>query len=192
MTSNLSDGDLDHRTDAEIEAAIRTMSDIDLHRLGKIADFRAQGLKGRGFGIDADDLLQEAFMRTVEGKRRWKNGVPFVKHLIETMRSIANHVPEELKGCTTTSDSTETSWKKDDTFGAALVSRIPDAERIVAAQNELTRICNLFKDDEKVGLLIEGLSTDMTGPEIQKDLGISQREYETAMTKLRRGARQGK
>jgi hypothetical protein len=50
----------------------------------------------------------------------------------------------------------------------------------------MDQVAEKFADDDVVQLVIEGLATEMKGPEIQAALGISQREFETAMTRLRR------
>ena len=69
----------------------------------------------------------------------------------------------------------------------ALLSRIPDPERLAAAREQLEKVDKKFAGDDLVGLVVEGLSTGMKGPEIQQDLGITETQFETAMTKLRRG-----
>ncbi len=57
------------------------------------------------------------------------------------------------------------------------------------ARRKLDQIEKRFEGDERVLLILEGLATEMTGPEIKEALGLSQNEFETAMTRLRRGAR---
>jgi len=184
--------DVEYATDAEVEAAIRTLSEADAMRLGRSAAFRARSLNGLGLGIDAKDLLQEAIVRTVSGgnatgpgARRWRKGVPFVKHLDQAMRSIASHARDALANATIVPASQEESDGRTD--GIALLSRIPDPERHSAAHEYLEKVSKKFAEDDLVGLVVEGLSTGMKGPEIQKDLGITETQFETAMTRLRRG-----
>ena len=50
-------------------------------------------------------------------------------------------------------------------------------------------LAKLFADDDDVTLVLEALAQEMTGPEIQDDLGISKTEYETIMKRMRRKAR---
>ncbi len=181
-----------YATDAEIEAAVRGLSDADAARLAKIATFRARSLQALGLGIDGVDLLQEAIERTVRGAtmscpgaRRWPKSVPFVKYLAETMRSIASHARESLEGVTVMPASQEDPDGRMD--GLVLTSRSTDLERLAAAREKLDQIDRKFATDDTVRLIIEGLSTGMTGPEIQKELGINDTQFETAMTRLRRG-----
>jgi hypothetical protein len=145
-----------------------------------------------GLGIDADDLLQEAIERTFRGgattgpgARRWRKGVSFVKHLDQSMRSIASHAREEFEGGKMLNASQEDPDGKTD--GVVLLTRMTDPERLAAAREQLDIVDKKFAGDDLVGLVVEGLSTGMKGPEIQKDLGITETQFETTMTKLRRG-----
>lgn len=165
-------------TQAEVEAAIQTLSDADGARLAKVSDWYARKLRAFGLGIDGKDLLQEAITRTWAGVRHWKkNKVDFVKHLIETMRSVASHEPDELKDGTVVSD----------TAAAGVPASSPDPRRATSAHEQLDEIRKAFEDDVEVGLVLEGIADEKTGPEIQKDLGISDTQYETIVTRLRRG-----
>lgn len=164
----------EYATDSEVEAAIRALSDTDAVRLGRFATFRARGLAGRGLGLNGDDLLQEAIKRTLDGDRHWRKTVTFVKHLIETMRSIASH-------------AAEAEDPKRGLDGVELRSQLPDGERVAAAAEQFRKIGEKFDGDDEVGLLLEGLKTGMTGPEIQRDLNLTETEFETIMIRLRRG-----
>ena len=71
--------------------------------------------------------------------------------------------------------------------GVDLRSSVPDGLRVAAAHEQLCTIGQRFEKDDEVGLVLEGLASGMKGPEIQDDLGITATEYETIMTRLRRG-----
>lgn len=172
-------------TDSEIEEAIRALSDADANRLSKVGKYYAWALAGMGLGISGDDLLQEAISRTVAGCRRWKKSISFVRHLTKTMQSVANHAPDELVGLTAVTATAEDEAGCLD--GIALRSPLPDAERILAVREQVEEIAKRFDDDDAVGLVLECLARGMTGPEIQADLGVSETQYETIMTRLRRG-----
>jgi hypothetical protein len=176
----------EHATDAEVEAAIRALSDVQLVRLGKVASFRARALAGLGFGISAEDLLQEAICRTIAGARHWrKTVVTFEKHLIETMRSISDHAHDELAGASVVPGTIEDDRGYLD--GVPLRSAGLDGEWSAAAKEQLEKIAVIFANDDEVNLVVEGLAAGLTGPDIQADLKITQNDYETIMTRLRRG-----
>jgi hypothetical protein len=176
----------EHASDAEVEAAIRALTDVQAARLGKVASFRARALAGLGFGMSGDDLLQEAICRTIAGKRHWrKTVVTFEKHLIETMRSISDHAHEELAGGSVVPGTIEDDLGYLD--GVLLRSSRLDGEVSAAAKEQLEKIAAVFADDDEVCLVVDGLHAGLTGPDIQADLGITQNQYETIMTRLRRG-----
>jgi DNA-directed RNA polymerase specialized sigma24 family protein len=172
-------------TDSEVEGAIRALTDAEGLRLGKVARYRARALAGLGLGISGDDLLQDAIARTLNGDRRWRKTVTFEWHLTETMRSLANHARDELKGCAVVTATAEDQSGYLD--GIPLRSCFPDGERVTATAEQLERINVRFADDDEVGLVVQGLALGMTGPEIQADLNISETQFETIMTRLRRG-----
>jgi hypothetical protein len=178
--------DEEYATDEEVVAAIRSLTNTDGVRLGKIARFRARGLAGLGLGLSADDLLQEAIKRTLGRARRWRKKVPFVMHLSKTIRSISSHAPDELKdGVVLPAAGREDSDGRLD--GVALVSQLGDPERAAAVLEQFAKIEKKFTDDPEVALVVEGLASGMKGPEIQRDLQITETQYETIMTRLRRG-----
>jgi len=174
----------EYATDEEVVAAIRSLSAADLIRLGKYAAYRARALFGLGMG--GDDLLQEAIQRTVKGTRRWRRKkVKFVTHLYKTIKSVSDHAGDELKGGHVVAATAEDSDGRLD--GVALLSHIMDPECAAAAAEQVAKIEKKFASDTEVGLLLDGLSKGMSGPEIQQDLQISVNDYETIMTRLRRG-----
>jgi DNA-directed RNA polymerase specialized sigma24 family protein len=187
MTAKSAEQSWHQMADAQIEAAIGSLSESDALRLARYGEFRARALRANGLGIDGDDLIQEALVRTVDGRRHWKKGVTFVKHLIETMRSISNHARDELKQYRALPDSADTPGKKG--LDGSLKSEVADAVALAGVREELAGIAASFAGDQTVRSIIEGLQTEMTGPEIQRQLGLTSTEYASAMTRLRRGAR---
>lgn len=175
----------------EVEAAISLLTPADSERLLRFAQLKVGGLRGLGVGVEADDLLQEALTRTLQpGGKRWAKSITFVKHLITAMQNIAGHLARDGRGVELVSldppgaaevhSDVNSEWDKP--------TQIPDAERIAVARERLKKIEKRFESDETVLLVMEGLATEMKGPEIKQDLGITQNQLETAMTRLRRGA----
>lgn len=172
------------RTDEEISKAIAALSDADLLKLKSAARFRARKLNGYGLGTDADDLLYDAILRTIEGQRQWATGVPLVKHLLGCIRSLASHAVEKgAAGRPLKSAVDDPSLPHD----SALASQMPDGERVLHAHEQLAEIQRRFADDVEVLLVAEPLSKGFTGPEIQQDLGLTPTQYETIVMRLRRG-----
>ena len=175
----------EYATDQEVAAAVHALSVADAVRVSRVAKFRAASLAALGLGINGDDLMQEAITRTIKGDRRWRRTVSFVTHLTKTIRSIANHAADELRGGSVVqATSDDPSGRLD---GASLVGVLADGERAAAATEQLERIATKFDDDPEVTQVLERLANGLTGPEIQIDLKITQTRYETIMMRLRRG-----
>lgn len=173
-------------TPAEVEAAIAALTDADGNRLARVSGLFAHRLRALGLGIEAEDLLQDAIKRTWAGARHWKKKkVTFVKHMCETIRSIANHATDELHGAKVVSATSEDAFGGLD--GVPVSSTGPDPRRATSAHEQLEAIWKTFEDDVEVGLVLEGMAEGKTGPEIQNDLDIDETAYETIMTRLRRG-----
>ena|SRR2546423_11565406 len=175
---------------SEIRAAYYNLSEAELVRLDRYARALIRGLGQRNPGYSGDDLLQEAFKATLAGERLWKkDAVDFCRHLTGVMKSLANHLGEKFDRnegrveWETASAPLET--EADDPL-ARVTTPLPDAERRLAAREEVEQIERLVKDHSHAILILEGLYYGMTGPEIQKELGISKNDYEAIMKWMRR------
>ena len=175
-------------TEAEVEAASAALSDVASARLGRVGELFARKLVAVGLGINGDDLLREAITRTWARKRRWKkNKVTFATHLIATMRSIASHAYDKVKGTSVVPALDDIDSGDEAINGVVVQSTEVDSRRHVAAQQQVDAIREAFADDDEVLLVLDGLADGAKGPDIQKDLGITATRYETIMLRLRRG-----
>jgi DNA-directed RNA polymerase specialized sigma24 family protein len=177
-----------YATEDEVVVAIRALTAPQLYKLRRFGSMKAAALAGLGLGISEEDLMQEALRRTLSGARKWSKRVAFSDHLLGAIRSVASHAAKKAKGVALV-PTDPLDADADDPPSLELGSALPDSERLTGARRELQRIQDHFEDDERVLLIIEGLGTEMSGPEIQRDLGITQTEYETAMKRLRRWVR---
>jgi DNA-directed RNA polymerase specialized sigma24 family protein len=83
---------------AECIAAIEALSDSDLRKLKDYARFMAYAAKGAFRYADAEDLLHESVVRTLDGRRRWKpQQVDFMKHMKGCIQSIADEYAQEAR-----------------------------------------------------------------------------------------------
>lgn len=180
-----------YATEAEVTDALKSLSSAELARLEKFAGLRAWALAGLGLNVEGDDLLNEAVKRTLGGSRRWSKRVNLVEHLLGAIRSISSHSAKKLQGVTLVSTNPPSPESEDDeaTPWWELDSRMPDPERVALARIELERLGAAFASNDTILLIIDGLETGMTGPEIQKDLQISATTYNSAVTQMRRVAR---
>jgi hypothetical protein len=148
----------------DFKCALEAVCATDLARLEKIARILAAKTKG---AMTPTDLLHTAVLRTLEGKRSWKQSVSLVQHLAGAMRSIAFHDkakdPPEWHSPAADPDN-------DDASGAValLVEYFED------------------KNDDDALLVLEGYAEGKEPKEIRDDLDLDQTRYETIMKAIRR------
>ncbi len=178
----------------EVAAAVKALTGKELWRLKQYALWRIRGLGRASLGRNEEDLLQQAVTDTLTpDKRRWnKNAVDFFRHLIGAMRSISSHWRVQFDSDEAFSESEVISVSPDGKESNPLLqATLPtlDGRRVVAAKDEVEHIEQLVADHPLASLIIDGMRDRMSGPEIQEALGVSQKEYETAMRWLRRTVR---
>jgi len=168
----------------EIWAAVQALSPAELRKLESYARWRMKSVGRKAFGRNAKDLLEEATIATVEGRRRWKEGVDFFQHLIGAMRSISSSwraaTGEEYL------ESEFAKTKDESTLLQRSVTTVDDPERIVIAKEQLDLVRRLFAKDVPASQVIELLGLEYTGKEIQSQLGLSEHEYQAISKRIRR------
>jgi hypothetical protein len=136
--------------------------------------------------------MQDAVTQTLSGQRSWNKSVSFVQYLIGVIRSISSHWKEQFDPDSALLESeavyASPEGKEKNLFLDA-PSTAPDAERLIMARQEIKQIEILFSDDHQALEVITGWRLEMSGPEIQKELGISQKEHETIARRIRRNVR---
>jgi hypothetical protein len=177
-------------TPDEVRSAVETLTKPQLAKLSLYARARITALWRRAEGRDQDDLLQEALAATLCGKRHWYKGrVDFVGHLIGAMRSIASAWAEKCdQGAPYLESELSTTNEQGEPVNPVsnVSDSTPTVERALDAQHELVTIQALFKNDSNVILVMEGLRDGMTGPEMQAQLGLSEKDYNAALKRMRR------
>lgn len=171
------------RTREEIEETVRAFTPAQWARLRLVA--RRYAGRGR---IQWDDLLQEVFVRTLEGGRKCPSHVDVVKFLAEAMRGIADdeaekienrftHIPVIAPGEPETGaiDPEETRLNaEDDAVVAQNVRAIRDA------------VLALFRDDSQARDLVEGVMEDFSADELRELTGLDKTAYASKRKLIRR------
>lgn len=160
---------------ADIEQAIRKLSDADWYRLrqaGRILAWKVPSMEGEA-------LLFDALERTLDGRRRWNHAaVGFVGHLIGVMRSVATH---------------EAARRGFDTV--ALTSSIDliaadTPESVLSAEQQINRLRAHFdeREDTQALQVLDAMQLGCDGPTIRAQLDLGQTQFETIMRRIRRAA----
>lgn len=182
----------------EVRQAISALTEGDhvkLHRLAEQAIFR---LRRKVWGVDAQDLLNDAILRLLNEQRRWKpKKVDLVGQLAGIMTSIASDwLKRGKRGSIPVLDA---DLEREDAEGAAIPTPIEsasdsrlDPEQAALANEEFTQeqlfdeIAGLFSNDALASLVFSERQRGTKGPEIMQALDLSRREYDTVIRRIDR------
>ncbi len=171
--------DGDRITVDEIHIAIDGLSDEDIARL-----VTAAKMYSRFCGISPDDLLQEAYMRALDGSRTCGAGTTVVGFLCGVMRSLASQENEARKSGFRPVVVMRNGEPVLPDVAADIVSPEQSAASAIDDTRVLAKIEALVADDEQLQLLIEGLDDGMRGAELQDLLGIDEKGLAALRKKL--------
>lgn len=169
-------------TSEEISEAIGNFSEADWLRLRKVASCFAQRCP-----MEANDLLQEAFIRALGGQRNCPCHVDVVKFLAEVMRSIS-------------SDACKLSKRKQERHFVPNMDDKSELSEIGSQEDELedafiqeeecirikTAILALFKDDEIAQIIVEGMMEDMQGEDLRSLTNLDNTAFASKRRMIRR------
>ena len=170
-------------TTAELRLMLEAFNPTDLNRLQKEATFLALGT-----GMEPEDLLQEAVMRSLEenGGRTCPRDVKPMTFLCNVMKSIASHAREKWKREIPSNSS-------EDEEGDPIVKALdpaPSPEEVVIrhldGEKALARIEAIFDEDLDAQAIVIGIMEDWTPREIREMESMSEKEYAAARKRVLR------
>jgi DNA-directed RNA polymerase specialized sigma24 family protein len=177
-------------TTEEIEKALAALTEAQLVRFGKVSAFRIASLGTRAVGRNPGDILSDAIIAVLEGRRKWiRTKVDFVPFLLGVMKSLTSHIRTGKPLDAFDEIAPNPVNEEDD--GEDFVEQIPttapvDPERQLFATDLDQQIRERFNDDPEVLLVYEAFLEKMRPAEIQNCLGLSEKEYNAAAKRLRR------
>jgi DNA-directed RNA polymerase specialized sigma24 family protein len=147
----------------------------------------------RGAGRNEHDLLSDAIIATLEGRRKWfKAKVDFMTFVKGVMRSLASHIRAGMALDAFHEIAPNPVNDEDDTedFVEQIPTQAPiDPERQLLAGDLDRQVREHFSDDPEVLLIYEAFLEKMKPAEIQSCLGLTEKEYNAAAKRLRRAVR---
>lgn len=174
--ATLDRGVRDVASETEVRAAIEGLSDQHYAKLMLVARGFARA-RIRGSVVEPEDLLQEAITKTLDGRRTWNLTVSILRHLDRVMESDAGHIAERQAAHAPGPIQ----------VGAdEAAATIPDASVRLAARNKLDDLLSLFVADEQALKMIRLKGEGFSASEIQQQLGVSKRHYDTVTKRIRR------
>jgi DNA-directed RNA polymerase specialized sigma24 family protein len=168
----------------QVVSAVKGIEDADLVRLKRIAQMRAIGLQG----MEWRDLLNEAIARAIGGSRLWPLEVPFIAFLAQTMRSIANEQWRRIHESPVQLESDlplQSSNGPSSAIDSFAIDQI-DPQRHALANSALREVLKLFGNDKVALEILGGIGDGMSPKEIQKQLNLTETDYDSARKRIRR------
>jgi len=181
------DGGDDHLDEAEMRAALASLTSTDWLRLAKV-DARYRG----GTDFRDGDLVQEALCRAIAGKRKCPRGVSVVKFLADAIWSIAGHrrsrmlaeISFEASPPTVTGEQTEGLAPADVLFAPG-----EDPEVILAkaeGEGAIGDLIGLFPGDGEIELVVTALSLGLKGADLYEETGLAPNRIHYVIRKIRK------
>ena len=171
------------RTADEIADAIRALTHAQWARLRLVAEKYACRCP-----LGPDDLLQEAFLRALEGGRKCPAHVDVVRFLAEAMRSIADGEAEKIENQVVLTPIAQLSDEQEGTVDPKEPKL--NAEDAAMCKQNVAAIRNamlaLFNDDSQARDLIEGIMEDFTAEELRKLTDLDKTAYASKRRLIRR------
>jgi DNA-directed RNA polymerase specialized sigma24 family protein len=135
-------------------------------------------------GLEADDLLQEAITRGIEGRRRWPDHLDIVTFLVMVMKSVVDG--ERKKAARRPERQPDDEGDPDihpDTSPEGLGRR---ADEILISEEERKALIGMFEGDAEAQLILEGRLGGMKGEELQQSVGLNPTQYKSKLRKIKR------
>jgi DNA-directed RNA polymerase specialized sigma24 family protein len=155
----------------DIATAIDALTRREIDGLLFCGYFRLRRAGGMVTASEAKDLLQEAILRTLDGRRTWKPGITFRKHLEECIRSIAH-------------DTVKKAYKSTELLDVH--SSEDNPEDAVNAKIETERLMASLRDDAVALSVLESVLNGASPKEAQRALKMNARQYEAARKRISR------
>ncbi|MFT4434170.1 hypothetical protein ACMX25_12355 [Caballeronia sp. 15715] len=170
-----------------IIGAFNSLSETEVKSLGRAA---SRLISGTTFS-EPDDLLHEALVRTLDGRRNYPSQVSFGLYMNLTMRSIADG-DRDLRGNVDPGPNFY-DQESEDSDDAAEDQVAPSAEDEFAAMETLERIAKAvgdirdsLVDDDVACAVLDGIIFEELPQETRKARGLGVKAYDAARKRLER------
>ena len=182
----------------EVRQAISALTDGELLKLLRLAEQAIFRLRRKVWGVEARDLLNDAVLRLLNEKRRWK---PKRVDLVGQLAGIITSIESDWlkRGKRGEVPVLETDLRRDDPDGAEIPTALElaaapqlDPEQAALGSEELTQeqllhqIEELFNPDPLASLIFSEWWRGTTGHEIMKVLDLTRQQYDTAVRRMDR------
>lgn len=184
-----SDGKREYATADEARAALTLLTGPELKKLQLVAELHC-----RKFGIPSKhmeprELLNEAFLKTLNLDKKWRKGIGILHHLNRAMQNIAGHeVPKKARnvGVPGAQDG-EMEQDADEALDTLRpLETVSSVVATVEARDELRLLEEIFNDDKPALRVLMCRATGQEGKEIQQTLNLTKKDYDAISTRILR------
>lgn len=180
-------------TPDEAMSAWRALSQEDKVRLGAFAEMEARFRQRYAPGLTGKDLLNEAAVRVLEGKRNWPlRKIAFIGFMFGTVKSIAGDLKRTNEGKLRAAALTEADLRTGDDANEGinpienLSAGLDTPETFALAEDQLAAIQSEFEDDETAWYVLECAMEGYRPREIRERLNLSDHEFDAARKRIAR------
>lgn len=179
-----------HYSVQEVTEFLENLDGQTLARLQAIAGVYAASVTA----LTADDLLQEAFSRTLEGRRKWRKSVDAPRHFEMTISSVRDsHLKsvrrKDTHGKTILESDFSSAGENFDEDGSSVLEAAEDMTADPAgyalAEDLVDEIEKEFSDETDM-LMVEAIIEGLSAKETMELLEIGEKEYGTINRRIRR------
>ncbi|WP_153147640.1 hypothetical protein [Dechloromonas sp. H13] len=172
----------------EMRRAIAALSEAELLKLERVANWLSSGRS-----LSADDLLQEAICRALEGVRNCPIDVPILAFLVNVMKSLvsARHKASMVDPIELAAPVSTLSDDGDERDALADVEdRASSPEQLLVEEDSASKMKaafhRLFEDDAVAELVLLDIFAGLTAEETRADLNLDETTYATIRRRIRR------
>lgn len=180
-------------TKDETISAWKALSREDKVKLDTYATQQARIRQKYAPGITGVELVREAAKRAFEASRKWRlRKVSFLQFMFGIVRSISGDLKRTNAGKLAAATMSEYDLQPGDEMQGStqvieeLCVEHDTPEGIAIAKEQFAAFQSDFEDDESTWYVLECISEGISGPEIQRRLGITAKEFDAARKKIAR------
>jgi len=162
----------------EFKENLSSLTEAQWIKLGKTADYLCWGL-----AVEGKDILNLAFCKALEGKRKCPRDLPVVIFIRGVMESLVSAYLKKRKR-DPLHLTVQVSEEDDSLDINDLQPTIDTPEEILIAKQMLGEIDNIVKDDE--AMIIMAQSDGYSPQQIQETVGLTPTQYASALRAIRR------
>ncbi len=138
-----------------------------------------------GSDLDAEELIQEAYVRILDGERTWPVGLDAMPFIIKVIQSIASEIREKRKRREPYMTTTGTP-PDDNTLPCPAPTAAEMLETLQEDASMRARMLEHFKDDPDLHMLAEALLEGWGKPELLSLFDHDEPQYQATRKRFRR------